>query len=114
MTASVKIDFDNMTPEEFERQLPELFASAKGKLSEDPRFKDLFAQYPDRVALVRELEAIAEAARSLLAPVEDPSDQVWTNIQNKLRAETGALNLDEKDEDENDGGLLPNGGAATG
>ena len=110
MTAASKIDFDNMTPEEFERQLPELFAVADGKLSEDARFKDLFAKYPDRLALVRDLEAIAETARSLLEPVEDPSDQVWTNIRNKLREEVGALNLEDEDEDH--GGLLPNGGAA--
>jgi hypothetical protein len=98
MTRPGEIDFDNLKPEEFERQLPELFASAKGRLSEDPRFKALFAQYPDRLALVRDLEAIAETARSLLAPAEDPSDSVWTNIQSKLREERpDGINFDEEE-----------------
>ena len=102
------IDFENLTPEEFERHLPELFAGTDGKLSEDPRLQNLFAKYPDYLALVTDLETIAETARGLLEPTEDPSDKVWTNIRNKLREETGAIEFGEDD----DGGLLPNGGAA--
>ena len=85
MTGPTKIDFDNLKPEEFERLLPELFAGADGKLSDDPRLQKLFAKYPDYLALVRDLEAIAGAARALLEPAEDPSDKVWSNIQSKLR-----------------------------
>lgn len=107
MTRPSDIDFDNLRPEEFERHLPELFASVEGKLSEDPRLQKMFAQYPDRLALVRDLETIAETARNLLEPADDPSDQVWTNIQSKLLEETGSIDLEEEDDD--DEGLLPNG-----
>lgn len=102
------VNFENLKPEEFEQYLPELFASTDGKVSDDPRLKGLFAKYPDCLALVCDLETIAETARALLEPVEDPSDQVWTNIQSKLREEAGGLGLDEEDEQE---GLLPNGSA---
>jgi len=82
------IDFDNLKPEEFENYLPELFASGNGKVSEDPRLQNLYASHPDCLALVRDLETIAETARSLFEPVEDPSDKVWMNIQSKLREES--------------------------
>jgi hypothetical protein len=91
---STEINFDNLKPEEFERHLPELFAGTDGKVSDDPRLKNLFAKYPDCLALVRDLETIAETARGLLEPVEDPSDHVWTNIQSKLLEETGGVGLD--------------------
>jgi len=107
MTSS-EINFDNLKPEEFEQYLPDLFANTDGKVSEDPRLKGLFAKYPDCLALVRDLETIAETARSLFEPVEDPSDQVWTNIQSKLREETDGISLDEDDKQD---GLLPNGSA---
>jgi hypothetical protein len=81
------INFDNLKPEEFENYLPELFANGNGKVSEDPRLKDFLARNPDCAALVSDLETIAETARSLFAPVDDPSDQVWNNIQSKLREE---------------------------
>jgi hypothetical protein len=109
MTPSAKIDFDNLKPEDFERHLPELFAGTDGKVSDDPRLKNLFARYPDCLALVRDLETIAETARGLLEPVEDPSDQVWTNIQNKLLEENGSLGLDE-DDDPPRNDPRPNGG----
>lgn len=87
MTLPRKIDFDTLKPEEFERYLPDLFATGNGKVSQDPRLKKFLAQHPDCAALVSDLETIAEHARSLFEPVGDPSDQVWTNIQNKLREE---------------------------
>jgi hypothetical protein len=90
------IDFDNLKPEEFERYLPELFATGDGKVSEDPRLKDFLARNPDCAALVSDLETIAETAKSLFAPVGDPSDKVWSNIQSKLRQES-TLNLDPDD-----------------
>ena len=84
MSAPGEIDFDNLKPEEFENYLPELFASGNGKVSEDPRLKKFLAQNPDCAALVSDLETIAETARSLFEPSEDPSDAVWSNIQKKL------------------------------
>jgi hypothetical protein len=41
-------------------------------------------------ALVRDLQYIAEQARLLLEPTHDPSDSVWSNIQNKLKEESGS------------------------
>ena len=111
MTPSGKIDFDNLRPEEFEQHLPELFASAEGKLSEDPRLQKLFAKYPDSLALVRDLETIAETARGLLEPT-DPSDDVWTNIQSKLLEENGSLGAEDDDEAAPQDGPRPNGGMA--
>ena len=97
MSAPGEIDFDNLKPEEFENYLPELFATANGKVSEDPRLQKFLAAHPDCAALVSDLETIAETARSLFDPIEEPSDQVWSNIQSKLREEAGAPALDEDD-----------------
>lgn len=82
-----KIDFDSMTVAEFEQYLPELFASGEtGRLSEDPRLANFLAANPDCAALVRDLETIAETAKSLLVPEEnEPSDEVWDNIAKKLK-----------------------------
>lgn len=88
MTLSENIDFDNLKPEEFENVLPDLFANGDGKVSQDPRLKKFLAKHPDCAALVRDLETIAETARSLFQPVVDPSDRVWENIQTKLREES--------------------------
>lgn len=87
MTLPSHIDFDSMKPEEFENYLPDLSASGDGKVSQDPRLQNFLARNPDCAALVRDLETIAETARSLFEPVEEPSDNVWTNIQTKLREE---------------------------
>jgi hypothetical protein len=92
MSESGEINFDTLKPEEFEHYLPELFATGDGKVSHDPRLQKLFAAHPDCLALVRDLETIAETARSLFEPVGDPSDKVWSNIQSKLREESA---LDE-------------------
>ena len=83
-----KLDFDSMTPAEFERYLPELFASGEGgRVSEDPRLAKFLKANPDCEALVRDLETIAETAKSLFEPDQDPSDSVWSNIANKLKLE---------------------------
>ena len=86
MSDTGAIDFDNLTPAEFEQHLPELFL-AGGKLSEDPRLTRFLASNPDCAALVRDLETIAETAKSLFEPVHEPSDAVWSNIASKLRDE---------------------------
>lgn len=81
------LDFNNMTPASFEEHLPELFASADGKLSEDARLTDFFTANPDCAALVRDFEIIAETAKSLFEPTHEPSDAVWSNIASKLQSE---------------------------
>ncbi len=82
-----EINFDDLTPAEFEQHLPELFLSG-GKLSDDPRLVRFLDRNPDCAALVRDLETIAETARSLFEPTHEPSDAVWSNIADKLREET--------------------------
>ena len=78
-------NLDNMTPAQFEEYLPELFEAGGGKISEDPRFTNFFKTNPDCAALVSDLETIAEQARSLFEPNQDPSDSVWSNIASKLK-----------------------------
>src|SRR5579875_1265532 len=86
MSDLTAINFDALTPAEFEQHLPDLFM-AGGKVSEDPRLSKFLAANPDCAALVRDLETIAETAKSLFEPVHDPSDAVWSNIASKLRDE---------------------------
>ena len=88
MTEFQSLDFDSMTPADFEQYLPEFFANGDGHVSTDPRLQTFLRNNPDCAALVRDLETIAETARSLFEPVEDPRDEVWTNIQSKLREQS--------------------------
>jgi hypothetical protein len=78
-------DFDTMTPADFEQYLPDFFANGDGHVSTDPRLQTFLANNPDCAALVRDLEAIADQARSLFATEQDPSEDVWANIQTKLQ-----------------------------
>lgn len=87
MSEMSSINFDTLTPAEFEQHLPELFI-AGGKVSEDPRLAKFLSANPDCAALVRDLETIAETARSLFEPVHEPSDAVWSNIASKLKEES--------------------------
>lgn len=96
MSELADINFDNLTPAEFEQYLPDLFQSG-GKLSEDPRLARFLAANPDCAALVRDLETIAETAKSLFEPTHEPSDAVWSNIASRLQ-------------EENDGGVTEIGG----
>ena len=80
------INFDTLRPEDFERYLPDLFATGEGKVSQDPRLRRFLAEHPDCAALVSDLETIAEHARSLFQVAADPSDKVWQNIQTKLQS----------------------------
>ena len=84
MTEFQSLDFDTMTPADFEQYLPEFFANGDGHVSTDPRLQSFLNKHPDCAALVRDLEAIAEHAKSLFEPTE-PSDAVWSGIQNKLK-----------------------------
>ena len=81
-----KFDFDSMTAAEFAQYLPELFDSGEGgRLSEDPRLAKFLQANPDCAALVHDLETIAETAKGLFASEEEPSDEVWSNIEKKLK-----------------------------
>ena len=80
------INFDTITPADFEQYLPELFL-AGGKVSEDPRLARFLDANPDCAALVRDLETIAETAKSLFEPSHEPSEAVWSNIASKLQEE---------------------------
>ena len=80
-------DFDTMTPADFEKYLPDFFATGDGRVSTDPRLQTFLRNNPDCAALVRDLETIAEHAKSLFEPVE-PSDAVWSNIQSKLQQQS--------------------------
>jgi hypothetical protein len=77
-------DFDTMTTADFEKYLPEFFANGDGHVSTDPRLQKFLKNNPDCAALVRDLEAIADQARSLFAPT-DPGDEVWDGIAKKLK-----------------------------
>jgi hypothetical protein len=88
MTSTKFPDFDTMTPADFEQYLPDFFANGDGHVSTDPRLQTFLANNPDCAALVRDLEAIAEHAKSLFEPTEEPSDAVWNNIQNKLQQQS--------------------------
>ncbi len=80
-------DFDTMTPADFERFLPDFFANGDGHVSTDPRLQTFLANNPDCAALVRDLETIAEHAKSLFEPTEEPSEDLWGKIENKLKLE---------------------------
>ena len=92
-------NLDKMTPAEFEEYLPELFESGGGSISKDPRFTNFFKAHPDCEALVRDLEIIAEQAKSLFEPAGDgvgsePSDAVCSNIASKLKKEPPIMGAD--------------------
>ena len=84
------INFQTLTPAQFEEVLPDLFATGGGKVSEDPRLRTFLDANPDCAELVRDLEIIAEHAKSLFEPVHEPSDNVWSNIASKLGTEPHA------------------------
>jgi hypothetical protein len=85
MTETKLPDFDTMSAADFEHYLPEIFANGDGHVSNDPRLQTFLNNNPDCAALVRDLEAIADQARSLFEPTYEPSDTVWSNIQDKLK-----------------------------
>jgi uncharacterized protein with HEPN domain len=88
-----KPDFDTMTAADFEHYLPDFFAnSSMGKVSSDPNLQKFLASNPDCAALVRDLEAIGDAARDMFkADAAEPSDTVWDGLQERLRAEPSIL-----------------------
>jgi hypothetical protein len=86
-------DFDTMTPADFEKYLPDLFATGDGRVSTEPRLQNFLKNNPDCAALVRDLETIAEHAKSLFEPAE-PSEAVWDGIADKLK-HGGAIDDDD-------------------
>jgi len=72
--------------------LHDLFEGSPSSNDDDP--EDPFAQMrndPNYAALIKDLEAIAEAARQLFATEEaEPSDKVWDKIVGELGKEKGA------------------------
>lgn len=71
-----------LTCEQFQEQLPELFEGG-ADLRSNPHLRTC-----DKCsALVRDLEYIAEQARLLLTPVEEPSPAIWKKIEDALREE---------------------------
>ena len=86
MTNLSDLNIDQMSLAEFEQYLPDFFATYNGRISDNPRFSTFLNANPDCAALVRDLEYIAETAKSLFDPAEEqePSDAVWNNIQSKL------------------------------
>lgn len=82
------LNFDEMSLAEFEQYLPDFFASYNGRISDNPLFATFLSANPDCAALVRDLEYIAETAKSLFEPTQEPSDAVWSNIQSKLSTVT--------------------------
>ena len=78
---------EKMTLTEFEQRLPEFFATGTGSISDDPRLQSFLSENPDAAALVRDFEAIVEAARGMFdVTEEEPSDAVWQNIQSNLQS----------------------------
>ena len=78
-------DFDSMTPADFERYLPELFEHGNGRVSTDPRVQNFLKKNPVCAALVRDLETIADTAKSLLEPSYEPSEAVWGRNREKAK-----------------------------
>ena len=66
MTDTELPDFDTMTPADFEKYLPDFFATGNGYVSTDPRLQTFLKNNPDCAALVRDLETIAEHAKQPL------------------------------------------------
>lgn len=70
-----------LTCAEFQAQLPELIGSGD-RIADHAHFQSCEIC----AALLRDLETIAEAARQLF-PIVEPSDELWTQIESKMRIE---------------------------
>ncbi len=92
MTDQRKTSSEEIDCAEFQSHLPEFFAGNDSPISTDPAMQEHLRTCANCAALVRDLQYIADQARHLLEPTHDvePSDNVWTNIQNKLKEEASS------------------------
>ncbi len=95
MTSPAKSTSTPSSPRSLNTSSPTSSPPASGKVSQDPRLQKFLAANPDCAALVRDLETIAETARSLFEPVAEPSDRVWQNIQAKLQEDSALASIDD-------------------
>jgi hypothetical protein len=72
---------NQMTCAEFQAQLPELIGSGESAANH-PHLQSCELCS----ALLADLETIAEAARQLF-PIEEPPDELWEQIESKIRSE---------------------------
>ncbi len=77
-------DPSKMSCAEFQAQLPELIGSG-ANAADDPHIKSCELCS----SLLADLETIAEAARQLF-PVEEPPDDLWAQIESKIKDEEGS------------------------
>jgi len=75
-------DKSKMSCEAFQAQLPELIGSG-----ENPADNSHLRDCELCRALLADLETIAEAARQLF-PIEEPPDELWEQIESKIRKES--------------------------
>jgi hypothetical protein len=78
----MKGDPGKMSCAEFQDQMAELIGSG-ADLSKDPHLESC----ENCRKLLAELQTIADAARQLLAPSVEPSDDLWKNIESKIKQE---------------------------
>jgi hypothetical protein len=77
-------DMSRESCEAFQAQLPELIGSGES-LADHPHLHNCELCR----ALLAELETIADAARKLF-PIEEPSDDLWEQIESKIKNEAPA------------------------
>lgn len=85
-----------LTCAEFQEHLPEFFASGAERDTNDPALLDHLKTCENCSALVRDLQYIADQARQLLEPTEEPSDDVWEKIQKGLASDHLPLDLENR------------------
>ncbi len=92
-------NYENMSPAEFEQRLPDLFASGSGRVSDDPGLRRFLDRNPTCSALVSDLEYIADAARQMFETSDnEPSEHVWSNIQDKLKIAASAASSTSRED----------------
>jgi hypothetical protein len=74
-------DAKKWTCEEFQAQLPDLIGTGEN-VADHPHLRDCELC----TALLADLQTIADAARQLF-PVEEPSDELWEQIESKIKSQ---------------------------
>jgi len=92
MTQTTPSNTDKMTLAEFEQRIQstEFFDAVTGQISDDPRLQTFLTENPVSASLVRDLQYIAVAAKSLFDSDVDtePSETVWSKIESELKSTT--------------------------